>query len=150
MRKEAFITLVDDGKQLTFKITQMSATQQENWINRLVTLLVSKNATSIVNLQKMVTTQKYEELLSLLSGIKYEDVKPLYDELLTCASHVPNPQNKGVTIPCTLDTIDGIISDFKNLYVLRLRALEVCFDFFAKGDKPQEAKEADITIPKNM
>lgn len=152
MRKDTIIILQDDGKELHFKITQMSARQQERWINRVVMLLAGSNGleSALDGLQGKIKEGKYEELLRVIGAIKYEDVEPLYDELLECCAHIPDPGNPKFAVQLTASNVDSIVGEVKTLYHLRMEALKLNFSFFSNGEKSPSLRKADITITKRM
>ena len=161
MRKETIITLQDtnikgEPIELTFKIKQMSALKQERWINRLAVLFLRNCGSvnfsfngSLAELQKQLTGKRgIAYLMASLQHLSYADLEPLYDELLDCCSHIPNPANPNMAVQCTKDNIDGIISNYKNLYQLRLAAVQVNFSFFKIGvnfQQPQQQQEIVFT-----
>lgn len=157
MRKEKLINLTDDDKELTFKVKQMSALKQERWINRVLILLTgSKMLGSIlggINVTDIQNTMKnfnLDTLLEVFGKMNYEKIEPLYNELLECCYHVPNPNNPSFCTQLTANNVDSIIGEVKNLYLLRLEALKINFSFFAKGAKSPNHKKADIVIGKHM
>lgn len=154
MRKETFINLTDDGRELTFKIRQMPALKQERWVNRVLMLVLGGGGLNNLKMEKLSAKLKkgdYSEVLGVLSTLKYENVEPLYSELLECCEHVPDAGNRNFTIPMNNGNVDSVVSDFKNLYRLRVEALKINFDFFGKGENsPTQNKAATIRITKNM
>lgn len=152
MRKNTTIILHDDGRELHFKITQMTARQQERWLNRVVMLLAgSKGLESALDgLQSKLKEGKYEELLCVIGAIKYEDIEPLYDELLECCAHIPDPTNSNFATQLTVSNVDSIVGEVKTLYRLRMEALKLNFSFFSNGEKSPSQRKADITITKRM
>lgn len=153
MRETTEVKLIDNKKELLFKITQMSAYKQEAWIIKVVTLL-SANSKSYDIISKMVTMNSNEQigaLMGLLGGIKYEDIQPLYDELLECVSYIPDETNKGFETPLSAKNVDSIITDFRNIFKLRIESLKLNFSFFSEGENMQPPKEEAtvITIHKN-
>lgn len=151
MRKEQTVLLEDDGRELMFKITQMSAVQQERWINRLLLMLAgSGNLDNALDaLQSNVKAGEYGNIIRLLGALKYEDAEPLYDELLECCAHIPDRNNTRYATKLTRGNADSIIGDFKTLYKLRIEALKLNFGFFAAGEKsPKERREPEVRITK--
>lgn len=162
MRKEAIITLQDtDYKgnpiEVSFKVRQMSALQQERWINRVL-LLVLKNGEALKSLGTNITDIKskiegnngIENIIGIFRNLEYEQVEPLYDELLTCCSHIPDINQPNMIVPCTTSMIDTVISDYRNLYRLRKEALKINFNFFGNGASSQGSPAKQIVIAKNM
>lgn len=154
MRKEKIITIDDRGRQLTFKIREMSASQLESWTFRAV-LQLAKGGTlggaGALELQK--AKQAAEEMdtggaiqaaggfllthgLAALAGIDYDKVKPLLDDLLGCCSRI----DAGVEQRLTPEIVDGIIEDMRTLLRLRKEALALNFSFF--GDAGPSSSEA--------
>ena len=79
MRKENIITIIDDEKELTFKVKQMSALKQERWINRALILLTgTKSLGSILtglnldNVQHKIKNFNFDSLLDVLGKLEYE------------------------------------------------------------------------------
>lgn len=157
MRKETTITLQDtnikgEPIELTFKIKQMSAVQQERWFNRAVMLLMGAGSSisdvTLNQLQNEMQSKGMQYLLELFGKLKYEDIEPLYNELLTCCSYIPNPDKPNTAVQCTVQNIDSFISDFRNLYRLRIEVLKLNFGFLAEGvnfRQPQHQQEIVFT-----
>ena len=149
MRKDVVIILQDDGRELSFKITQMSAIQQERWINRVVMLLAGSAGLdgALDNLQGSLKAGKYEDILRIFGALKYEEIEPLYNELLECCAHIPDPKNPGFATKLTAGNADSIVGEVKTLYRLRLEALKLNFDFFKGGENsPTPKRKADIVM----
>lgn len=98
------ITLMDNDKEKTFKIQQMSAWKSQLWIAKLIMLLGS-GATAI-------QTNDFGGLLQAVSNQPIEKVEEILGELLSCATivldgniHVTlSPQNVDTHVD-SLDTI---------------------------------------------
>lgn len=155
MRKEALFTITDDGRQLTFKAKQMPATQGERWTNRVIALFANSAADQVSDLDlnnlkaKFTGKDKLQEIFKIIGQLDYEKVEPLYEELLSCCEHVPDPSNMNFSVPCTKANIDTIIGDFKNLYTLRWEALKVNYSFFQAGQNaPGQPAQPSITFRK--
>lgn len=149
MRKSTTIHLEDDGKNLTFRITQMSATQQERWQNRLIMLLTGADL-NLDELIKRLKKGEYEAILKLIGSVGYDKIEPLYDELLSCVAHVPDPNNPGFAVQLTPENVDTIVGEWQNLYKLRIAALKNNYSFFKGGEPSPNQKQADIKIMKPM
>lgn len=157
MRKENIITIIDDEKELTFKVKQMSALKQERWINRALILLTgTKSLGSILtglsldNVQHKIKNFNFDSLLDVLGKLEYEKIEPLYNELLECCSYVPNSNNLNFATQLNTSNVDSIIADVKTLYKLRMEALKINFAFFGQGAKSPSRKKADVVITKRM
>lgn len=164
-RKEEYITIEDGGNRLLIQIKQMSAIQQERWLNRMLILLCGNTETahmaSELDVKRLIskfqqgklTEEKLVQgeggldkflgaLVGVLGALDYEKVEPLYNELLGCCSHVPDPNNRLFCIQLTPDNVESIIMDFRTLYKLRWQALKLNFNFFGNG------AGSPITTPK--
>lgn len=157
MRKEKIVYIVDDGNELVFKVKQMSAIKQERWINRVLILAAGANVLSGVlsglklnKLQNGLKNLTIDKMVSILGGIDYDKVEPLYNELLECCYHVPDKGNLNFTTQLNADNADSIIGDVKTLYKLRMEALKINFGFFSNGVQSPSQKQADIVITKRM
>ena len=157
MRKEKIVYIVDDGNELVFKVKQMSAIKQERWINRVLILASGANVLSGVlsglklnKLQNGLKNLTIDKMVSILGGIDYDKVEPLYNELLECCYHVPDKGNLNFTTQLNADNADSIIGDVKTLYKLRMEALKINFGFFSNGVQSPSQKQADIVITKRM
>lgn len=180
MRKSTIITLEDEGKKLTFKIIQMSASQHERWQNRLLMLLAAQSISpgrekdnkgiNVQTLRKKMNewkntmvngedapkevqgseSDKYLTLFQSIGSIGYDNLEPLYDELLSCVAHVPDPNRPDFTVQLTPENVDSIIGDWRNLYKLRIEALKLEYSFFKGGEPSPNQKQADIKIMKAM
>jgi len=165
MRKESTMTLADGGQQLTFKLRQFPATQQERWLNRLVFLLAKGARESALfgggqdarndkgglpkldfsDFERMKAFFKKEGpagLLKILGGLAYEDVEPLYEELMTCAKIARDNFEQD----CTKAALDSAVEDVATLYFLRLEILKLNFGFFLGGGNSPKEAPPDIKI----
>lgn len=142
MRKSEVIKITDDGKELTFKITQMPATKAERWANRAAFLIIG--AGKSVGKVKSIEDFGIDEALKVLATMDYEKVEPLYNELIECCSFMSG----GAEIQCSQDTIDAQITDLTNLYKLRLAALKLNFSFFMNVLQFQAQAQDTITFKK--
>lgn len=155
MRKEVLFNITDDGRQLTFKVKQMPATKGERWVNRVITLLANSATGQVSDFEfsklkaKFSGPDKFQEIFKVIGQLDYDKVEPLYDELLNCCEHVPDPTNTSFSVPCTAANVDTVIGEFKNLYRLRWEALKVNFDFFQTGQTAQgQQGQPSITFAK--
>lgn len=153
MREQKIVSIIEDGNELTFRVTQMPATKAERWLNRALSALAgaaSGNA-SLSGLQQRLAGEKaLEELFKIFGALDYEKVEPLYNELLECCEHIPEKNNLNFSTPCSQATIDGIVGDPMTLYRLRLEALKLNFSFFQKGRNARSPKEPLVTFPKTI
>lgn len=162
MRKSVEITIAEDGAPVVFRIQQWAATEKESWILRAVLALAGSAGSNIdLDLSGGVGADALmRELgkrgLGIFAGLKYETVKPLLDDLLSCCYHKVG----AAEIRCTSQNIDGVISDVKSLFKLRTEAFKVNFpDFFmpkegtaaeteSRSDSDQSQEVTRIKLPR--
>ena len=130
MRKTKEVTITDRGKPLTFKITEMSATQLEDWTMRAVLVLAGAGSDipaggGVEGIGKYLA----EHGLAAIGAVDYAKAKPLLDEMLGCASRVVDRVEEMVTP----ETADAYIEDMSTLFKLRMEALKLNFSFFGNG-----------------
>ena len=133
MLKEKIVTIEtgrDAGK--TFLVQEMPASRLEKWAARALLALFGGNVPmDIFQTGKTSTALALAKTIrSGMGALSWEAVEPIYDELLTCVSRVPDatkPQNR---VPLTPGNIDAHVEDVSTLVTLRLSVLEVCFSFF--------------------
>ncbi len=149
MRKEKTVILDDRGKQLTFKIREMSALQMEGWIARAGILLAGAgildktgDARNVGEIASELGRTIESSGLSALGKLDYDKARPLMDELLACCSRV----DAGVEQPLTPDVLEGFVEDVRTLFTLRKEALALNFGFFAQGG-PSASADAGTTPP---
>lgn len=107
------ITINDGGKEKRFRIKQMPHTVGEKWVLKLIMLMGASNVSG--NLEKA------------LSGLRFEDIEPLYDQLLP---YIEIYTQNGETMPII---IDGHIEELSTLLKLRMEAFMFNIDFFSTG-----------------
>lgn len=120
----------DAGK--VYKVTEMPASRLEKWAARALLALFAGNVP--VDVAQMARGSNAAALVSsVMSGLgslRWDDVEPLYDELLTCVARVPDPARPDAVVQLVPDNIDMHVRDMATLLRLRAAVLEVCFDFF--------------------
>ena len=138
MRQTKEITLQDRGKSLTFRITEMSATQLEDWTMRACLVLAGAGS-DIPAGGGVEAIGRYlaEHGLAAIGSVDYAKAKPLLDEMLSCCSRVVDKMEERVTP----ETADAYIEDMSTLFKLRMEALRLNFSFFKAGgqsDTPEK------------
>ena len=130
MRQSKIIDIEDRGKKLTFKVTEMSATQLEDWTMRAVLVLAGAGSDIPAN-GGVEGIGRYlaEHGLAAIGNVNYEKAKPLLDEMLGCCYRVVDKMEEKVTP----ETADAYIMDVSTLFKLRLEAFKVNFSFFGSG-----------------
>ena len=136
MLEEKIIT-IDSGrdKGKTFVAQEMPATRLEKWSARALLALFNGNMPADIAEQTRGSNAAAlaQSVISGLSGVSWELVEPLYDELLTCVSRIPDPANPGARVPLNPANADAHVRDAVTLLRLRVAVLEVCFDMFGAG-----------------
>ena len=137
MRKEKRIVLNDRGRELKFKIKEMSALQLERWIVKAGLLLAgsgildatmaSGDAGDVIAKAGKVISN---EGLSALTKLDFDKAEPLLDDLLGCCSHIAEG---GVETRLTSGIVDGIVEDVRTLFQLRKEALALNLGFFVNA-----------------
>ena len=130
MRQSKIIDIEDRGKKLTFKVTEMSATQLEDWTMRAVLVLAGAGSDIPAN-GGVEGIGKYlaEHGLAAIGAVDYAKAKPLLDEMLGCCSRIIDKMEERVTP----ETADAYIEDMATLFKLRLEAFKTNFAFFGHG-----------------
>jgi len=68
-------------------------------------------------------------LILLISGLKWESVEPLLDELMQCIEILPNPNDKAVK----RDLFDGDIEEISTFATLQQEAFQLHLSFIKPG-----------------
>ena len=123
----------DQGKE--FLITEMSATQAENWAFRVI--LAIGNAG--IEIPDNLAAQGMAGLMAVgymnLLKIPFEAAKPLLDEMMGCVQIVPSPNVKR-------PLIEDDIEEVKTRLALRKAIWDLHMDFFLDADKSTSESEA--------
>lgn len=136
MRKENIITLTDSGKEKTFKIKQMSASQAERWVFKLA-LLLGGNA----NLENI---NDISSVLNAVDDKPFERVEELLNGLLSCCSRV---HDGGITSQLTPENVDGFVDDMTTLMTLQKEAFLINNFFPQSGQSDSDKSPAPaVTI----
>jgi hypothetical protein len=150
MRKTKEVTIEDGGNRLTFRIRQMPATQLESWMMRAIIQVAGASGSNAdmpsgAALEQLFSGENAEtNLVKIISGLDYEKAKPLLDEMLACCYRVEGQAE----IRCTLEIMDGMISDVKSLWALRKEALSLNLGFIKGGTESGLPSPAKINIGK--
>lgn len=92
-RKTATVTITDEGRDRgkQFKITEMPASQAEDWAIRAF-LALAKGG---IEIPEEVAGAGLAGLAKMgfgaLKGMPYADARPLLDEMMACVQFVPDP-----------------------------------------------------------
>ena len=149
-RKTKIVTITDEGRDQGkgYLLREMPAMQAEKWASRALLAL----AASGVELPEGFDSRTASSALIVSVGLeafgkaKWELIEPLLDEMMTCVSYVPKPNNPGVILP--LSANEDAIEEVKTLLMLRKELLELHLGFsFADKLKTSglEANPQDTT-----
>lgn len=128
MRKSITINLEDGGTQKKFKVTQMSAFAQQDFILRLGLALADSEGAKINFRTRSVDADAiiaafFDKIktrgFSVFAGLKIEKIRELTTELLTCCVRVVDAYEQ----PITEDNIDEV----KTLTRLQVEAFKLNF-----------------------
>ena len=92
MRKTEIITITDDNrdKGKVFVITELPASQAEMWAARAL-LALSRSGVDIGDVGDAGMAGIAVLGLKALGGMKFEEAKPLMDEMFACIQRQPDP-----------------------------------------------------------
>lgn len=148
MRKVKDVVLQDGDNEYRFRIRQMSATKQEKFIFQVILLLAGSGIEVPGTEGKQVSAEDIQShperylnvqtLAHMLGSLTIDKVEPLSNELLACCSRVTDNMEE----PCTPNTVDGYISDFRTLLKLKYEALKLNFSFFSDAAPSQTVAES--------
>lgn len=92
----------DKGKR--FLITEMSAYAAEQWATRALISLLGSGAPMPEGIEVAGMAGLAEMGLRAFSGLSYDKLKPLLDEMMTCVQAMPDPRKPSVVMPLIVDT----------------------------------------------
>lgn len=125
----------DAGK--TFRIRVFPALKAEKWAMRALVALFGSNAELPPDLAKTATTSSMAALASVgmrgLSGLNWETLEPLYDELLGQVAFVPDVSKPQAVVPLHADNVDAHIKNGATIALLRAEVFALCVNFSAGG-----------------
>lgn len=90
-RKEIDITITDEGrdKGKVYHLTEMPASQAEEWAAKALLALAHSDVDIGETTDGMAGIARLG--LKALAKMKFEDLKPLMDEMFTCVMAIPDP-----------------------------------------------------------
>src|ERR1700693_4820703 len=95
-RKILKVTLQDRGEAKRYLITELSATEAENWALELFFAMANAGVELPDNIAEMGIAGIAELGLNALGKIPYEKAKPLLDKMMACVQFMPNLENDSV------------------------------------------------------
>ena len=129
MRKELFVTIVDEGRDhgKVYKITEAHAVHADKWGIRAM-LALNRNGAQIPDeIMKLGLIGVLVVGVHKLKGVAWEDLEPLIDEMMTCVEMVPTPSQRNVVRKLFIDPND--IEEVSTLSTLRMEVFKLHVDF---------------------
>src|SRR5574338_1443535 len=121
-------TITDDGrdKGKVFVITEMAAEQGEEWAMRALLALMANGVDLPEGVENAGMAAIAQIGIKALARLKWEDAKPLLDEMMGCVQFMPDPRKPMVVRPLFADDIEEIATRVK----LRARVFALHTAFF--------------------
>ena len=129
MRKTLKVTLTDRGTEKRFLITEMSATETEEWAIEMFFVLANGGVEVPDGLTEMGFAGIAQIGLQALGKVPYEKAKPLLAKMMTCVQFLPNLENDRVVRPL----IESDIEDVQTRLKLRKEDFSLHTDFLQAG-----------------
>lgn len=121
----------------TFRIRKMSALQLEKWCFRALIALFGSQADVPPGLAEAAQTSNAAAFVQIglkgLTGLTWEKVESLYDELLRQVDKVPNPENPEAVVKLHNGNADAHVESAGTLFRLRAEVLALCLNFSLDG-----------------
>ncbi|HEY6030512.1 MAG TPA: hypothetical protein VIU44_08115 [Gaiellaceae bacterium] len=137
MRKEKFYEVADENrdKGKVFFITEMSAYHAEAWAHRAFLAMMRNGSLALpaeITMAGMagMAIVGLPMLLNGLAGVRYEEVRPLLDELMGCVKIVPDPARRDVRREIMVDTD---VEEVSTLSKLKWEVFNLHVDFSSAG-----------------
>ena len=129
MRKQIEV-VIENGRDAgkSFTITEMPATQGEKWATKALGVL-GHSGVGIAALGKI----PFDEILEKVLSTSSEEVEPLMDELLACASFIKD----GQIIKMQGNMIDSVIEDVSTIFKLKMESLKLNLGFLGIGGESE-------------
>lgn len=128
----------DAGKQ--YLITEMPSAQAESWALRAFLAL----ANSGIELPEEITDMGMEGIASLgiqaIAKLRWEDAKPLLDEMMGCVKVMPDPSKPAIVRPIIEESED--IEELATYLMIRKEVFTLHVDFFDAVKSPTSAQTA--------
>lgn len=125
MRKTLKVTLTDRGVEKRFLITEMSATDTEDWAIEMFFVLANAGVDIPDGLTEMGFAGVAQIGLQALGKVPYEKAKPLLAKMMTCVQFMPNLEDERIIRPL----IESDIEDVQTRLKLRKEVFSLHTDF---------------------
>ena len=113
----------DRGK--VFHLQEMSARDAEDWGTRALLALTSAGAEVPDDFQGASMSALATMGVQALSNLKYQDVKPLWDQMFECVRIIPDPRQPQII----RDLVDDDIEEVSTRLFLRKEIVELHVNF---------------------
>lgn len=129
--KTKVVTITREGRDRgkTFLISEMDAMRAEGWAWRMLHVVMSAGIQVPDGIFSMGMAGVSILGLRALQGIRWEDVKPLHDELLSCVQTVPDSHNMNVVRALDVSDVDEPLT----LMILKSEVFELHTGFSIAG-----------------
>lgn len=109
-RRTAQVRITDDNRDggKLFLLTEMSADQAEEWGMRALLALTAAGAEIPDDFEGAGMAGVAAMGVQALQGLKYEDVKPLWAEMMECVQIIPDPSRAQFARALVSDDIEEI------------------------------------------
>lgn len=128
-RKTQTVTIEREGrdKGKTFKLTELSAYESEEWAARALFALMNAGVDIPADIANAGLAGVVSLGISALTKLSFEQAKPLMDKMMACVEYQPSPK---VTRPLIEDDIEEVAT----LVQLRESVLKLHTDFFTRAE----------------
>jgi len=129
MRKTLKVTLTDRGEEKRFLITEMSATDTEEWAIEMFFTLANAGVDIPDGLTEMGFAGIAQIGLQALGKVPYEKAKPLLARMMECVQFMPNLEDDRIV----RQLIESDIEDVQTRLKLRKEVFSLHTDFLQAG-----------------
>ena len=108
-RNTKIVTITDEGrdKGKTYLLTEMPASQAEEWAMRALLLATQSGADIPKDVHGMAAIAVMG-IQTILGGVKFESLKPLLDEMFQCVQIIPDLRKSTFARPLIEDDIEEV------------------------------------------
>ncbi|CAG4887991.1 hypothetical protein [Paraburkholderia saeva] len=144
-RKTLTYTVTAEGrdKGKTFLITEMPASQGEEWATRALFTAMNCGVEVPDELLNAGLAGLSALGIKALSKVPYDLVKPLFDEMMGCVQVIPDRSNPAFVRPLIEDDVEEIGTRL----MLRKATVTLHLDFFRAAAPSTQAPDAASTSP---
>lgn len=140
-------TVTDEGrdKGKTFILTELSASRAEAWAMRAILALMAGGVQLPEGFERMGMAGMAEVGIKALSGLSWNEAKPLLDEMWECVKIRPDPSKPNVERFLIEEDIEEVATRIK----LRAEIWKLHADFL-KAVNPSNSKSSALTAKTNV